>query len=430
MSPSTTGRDQLLLNLYGEHFNREIGTPYRRACYHLNILTQKLRKHEARGDPFYLTVYDYKPTPPIPLKKPAPSYTYPYEKNVILDKIFFDFDLDYTPRAKEELENRATLSSKRDFILKLLEHGRLKDPIREAKKTARFIIDLYGGEPLLVFSGSKGCHLYIYFNPLELEHPKETLQKITYQLEREGLFKINRDEENPGLLDRAPIGDLARLSRVPGSVHPGTGLYCHPFKLDYSYQEIIENSQKPEPPFSDVHPERMRSQIGPVLREWDQVVKDEVEAQYYQRLFNQLNPSQSRQGPTPQVTLKEPGDVLELNRWPCFQKSPYDHDLRLIIGTICLYSGLTPEETGEALKIYSQDRGHLEDKHLHHPGHIKRNLLENERPKYLFTCRSMKERGLCRECGGWFYLKLDLGENFRKRLNHYKNGGRGCLSCE
>ncbi|HNR25402.1 MAG TPA: hypothetical protein PKI66_01660 [Methanobacteriaceae archaeon] len=426
---STTTREELLKNLYGSHFNREIGTPYRQACYHLNILLKKLKAHEGRGDPFYLSVYDYNETARIPLRKPSPRYRYPYEEHVILDKIFFDFDLDYNNRAKEELKNRATLSSKRDFILKLLEAGRIKEPIKQAKDTARYIQDTYGGEPFLVFSGSKGCHLYIYFNPVSLEHPKETLIRMTRDLRDRGLFNFNTDEE-PGLLDTSPVGDVARISRLPGSRHPDTGLYCHPFKLDYSYREIIENSQKPEPPYVEVIPGRMRSTLDKKLLELEQVVKDELELQRYQRLFSKLEPKRPRQGGAPKIKIKQPEDVLELNRWPCFDKSPYDHDLRVIIANICLWSGLSPEDTARALEVYSQDRGLMEDKHLHHPGEVEKLLQDEEHPRYIFTCRSMKTRGLCRECGGWFYLKLDLGDEFKKRINHYKNGGRGCLSCE
>ena len=418
-----SSRDQLLKNLYGDHFNREIGTPHRKACYHLNVLLHKLEHHESQGHPFYCTVYDYKPGNQIPLKPPARGYTYNYSENVILDKIFFDFDKDYNPRAREELNNRVTTSRKREFILELMEAGRLEDPINQAKNTARYITKHYGGEPLLVFSGSKGCHLYIFFEPVQLDHPKECLKYLTMELEKKGLFKINNDKEKGGLLDRAPIGDVSRLSRAPSSIHPETGLYCHPFKVNTPYLEIISNSQKPEPPFIDVEPENMRSSLDKVFLEIDEVIKNRMEVQRLQRLLGKLEPKRpSRAGKYKQVKIEEPRDVLLLNRWPCFSNSPYDHDLRLIIATICLWSDLSPEETGEALTIYSRDRGLNEDKHLHQPARVERDLLKDGRPKYSFTCSSMKDRGLCRDCKDWFYLKLDLGEEYKNLLDTYKKG--------
>lgn len=414
-------REELLKNLYGTRFNREIGTPWRMACYYLNVLLLKLKQHEPRGEPFYCSVYDYNHNNRIPIKKLKPGYTYKYSENVILDKIYFDFDKPYSKPAREELDNRVTTSRKREFILELIEAGRIKDPINQAKDNAQYILKHYGGEPLLVFSGSKGCHLYIYFKPVKLEHPGECLEYLTLELESKGLFKINNDKENPGLLDRAPIGDLSRLSRLPSSIHPETGLYSHPFKSDYSYEEIISNSQKPDPPFYDVQPLEMRGSLQDRLKEIDKIITDKIEADHYQRIFNKLEPKHpARDGVYKKEKIGEPRDVLLLNRWPCFNNSPYDHELRLIIATICLWSGLTPEDTGEALKIYSQDRGINEDKHLQHPEHIKRDLLKDGRPKYNFTCKTMKRWGLCRNCKEWFYLRLDLGERFNEIIENYK----------
>lgn len=411
-----------------DHFNREIGTPYRTPCYHLNVLLKKLKHHEHNRDPFYCSVYDYNHGNQIPYKKRSPSYSYNYTENVILDKIFFDFDKDYNPAAKKEIEhNRVTLGSKREFILTLLEHGRIKEPIDQAMDTARYLQENYGGDPFLVFSGSKGCHLYYFFEPVHLEHPKESLTKFTRDLRDKGLFYFNTDTEL-GLLDTAPVGDVARISRVPGSIHPETGLYCHPFKMDHSYGDIISNSQEEDPPYTDFNPVEMRSpSLGAVLMEYDNRVKVEMELLKYQRAFKELEPRQPPRPGGEKVKIRGPEDILKLNHFPCFKGAPYDHNLRVILSSLCLWSGLSPEDTATALKIFSENKeGYDPGKHLHDPKMIRR-LMRGEDPQYVFTCKSLKRLNICRECNQWFYLKLDLPEKYYNLIKDYgkaPGGGR------
>lgn len=418
----TPSRLLFLKKLCGDNFNREIGTPYREPCYHFNAMVRKFKHHERLGDPFYCSVYDFNHSNQIPYKKPSRSYVYPYSENVILDKIFFDFDKDYTLAAKEEIEkNRPTVNSKRNFILSLLKAGRVKEPIKQAKDTALYIKEHYGGDPFLVFSGSKGCHLYIFFEPVQLEHPKEVLSRITHDLRDQGLFNFSTDNETPGLLDTAPIGDVARISRAPGSIHPQTGLYCHPFKLDYSYGEIIENSQKDEPPYTDFNPENMKSGLDTVLKEYDQVINEELEVLKYQRAFRELEPRQPLRNRGERLQIQKPEDILKLNSFPCFQGAPYDHNLRVILSCLCLWMGLSPEETATAIKIFSEDKGvYEENKHLHDHKNINK-LKRGEFPQYVFTCNSFKRLHICRECKKWFYLKVKLPDKYYERIkNHDK----------
>lgn len=63
--------------------------------------------------------------------------------------------------------------------------------------------------------------------------------------------------------------------------------------------------------------------------------------------------------------------------------------MRQTLALICLWGVLSPEDTLEALNT--------------------------------FTCKTMKKRSLCRDCGGWFYLRLELSEEeFHKKINEYK----------
>jgi hypothetical protein len=419
---AAANREILSKNLYGDHFNREIGAPYRIPCHDYNVLIKRLKHSELLGKPFYCTVYDFNHNVPIRGNKNRGSSTYNYRENVILDKIFFDFDKDYNPSAKtrlQELDYNPVL--KKEFIINLMEHGRIKEPIDQAIGTAQYLRDTHGGEPLLVFSGSKGCHLYYFFEPVMLDYPKEVLSRFTRDLKDQGLFNFNTDEE-PGLLDTAPVGDVARISRVPGSIHPETGLYCHPFKMDFNYGEIISNAQEEDPPYADFNPVEMRS---PTLREtlikYDEIVRGDMELQRYQRAFMELEPRQ----PTPtggdKIHLQGPEDILKLNQFPCFKEAPFNHAMRILLGLICLWTGLSDEDTLEAIRTYGEDRGTVLSRDNNKGKYFLSKLRGSDgNPKYLFSCRSMKKHNLCRECNQWFYLNLELPEEFHNRIDEYK----------
>lgn len=419
---AAANREILSKNLYGDHFNREIGIPYRVPCHDFNVLLKRLKHSELLGKPFYCTVYDYNHKVPIRGNKRGRLSTYNYQENVILDKIFFDFDKDYTPAAKtrlQELDYNPVL--KKEFILNLMEHGRIKEPIDQAISTARYLMDEYGGDPLLVFSGSKGCHLYYFFEPVELDYPKEVLSRFTRDLRDKGLFNFNTDKE-PGLLDTAPVGDVARISRVLGSIHPETGLYCHPFKLDHNYWEIISNAQEEDPPYTDFNPVEMRSPtLRETLIEYDKIIRGEMELQRYQRAFMELEPRKPSPITGDKIKIETPEDILKLNQFPCFKEAPYPEGMRQTLALICLWSGLSDEDTLEALKWFGEDKEkYLQGDHKRGYYYLSKLKGSDGSPKYLFSCKTMKKKGLCRECKEWFYLSLDLPPEYHKRIEEYK----------
>ena len=415
-------REILSKNLYGKNFNREIGIPYRVPCHDYNVLIKRLKHSELLGKPFYCTVYDYNHKAPIRGNKRGRLSTYNYRENVILDKIFFDFDKDYTPAAKKRLQElNYNPVLKKEFIINLMEHGRIKEPIDQAISTARYLREEYGGEPLLVFSGSKGCHLYYFFEPVKLDYPKEVLSRFTRDLRNQGLFNFNTDEE-PGLLDTAPVGDVARISRVPGSIHPETGLYCHPFKTDFSYGEIISNAQEEDPAYTDLNPVEMRSlTLRETLIRYDEIIRGDMELQRYQRAFMELEPRKPTPAGGSKIQIRGPEDILKLKKFPCFQNAPFNHEMRILLGLICLWSGLSDEDTLEAIRTYGEDRGTVLSRDNNKGKYFLSKLKGSDGyPKYLFSCRSMKKKGLCRECNGWFYLNLELPEEFHNRIEEYK----------
>lgn len=407
-----SSREQFLKNLYGLHFNREIANPQRRGCYHLNVLNHHLKMWEREYFPAYCTVYNYKRDILIPIKKPSRSYVYPYVDNVILDRIFFDFDLDYSESENDYINHLETTKEKQDYTLSLMEDGRLKKPIGEALKLAKYIINNFGGQPLMVFSGSKGCHLYLFCEIMELKYPKEAIRLFVKILEAE--LKLET-------LDPSPIGDLSRISRIPTSIHPLTGLYAHPFEIESKYDNIINNSQIKQPPFDNFDFENRKSDIKNILKSIDDEISLKNEHDQYKSIFKRSQLKMRSAGNVygkisrEKNQIKTPHDILKLKMYPCFNNASYDHNLRLILSCLCLWSGFTPNETSMALKIYSEDKGHYNDKHLHNPNHIK-NLILNGYPKYTFTCNYMKNLGLCQNCKKRFYLQLGFPDEYYKRI--------------
>jgi len=169
---------------FGWYAGREGGDPYRKWIYIPKDFIAFIRDCERLRKPCYLSVQ--------PFKKRDEVYG--------LDRLFFDFDCKDDP-------NKAWRDAS-DFVENL----------------KRF----YNITPLLVFSGRKGYHVYIFlWETIEFKPSQQHLLKPIYSLLQEKLLK--------GLdyptLDREVIGDVKRLARVPYTTHEKSGLKCHPVTL-------------------------------------------------------------------------------------------------------------------------------------------------------------------------------------------------------
>lgn len=80
-------------------------------------------------------------------------------------------------------------------------------------------------KPRLYFSGSKGIAAYLDFEPVALEPWLKRLALESFQ--RNLMHKLNI-----GTMDTQPIGDLARISRIPNTKHQSSGLWCIPVTID------------------------------------------------------------------------------------------------------------------------------------------------------------------------------------------------------
>ena len=157
--------DALTLLLFGR-FPREVGNPARKIVYNLFSFSRFVDLNNGFRD-VYVCVYDVK---------------------LNIDKVFIEID---APSLEKALESARAM------------HLKLK------------ALDL---PHIITFSGHRGFHFYILFQawiPPNVETAKAVIKDIQLSLS-EGIEYV----------DRRIFGDVRRLVRVPGTLHPVTRRYC------------------------------------------------------------------------------------------------------------------------------------------------------------------------------------------------------------
>jgi hypothetical protein len=170
-----------LESVFGK-FPRDFGTPYRRAVFSWIELMRHLEGCNFSG---YISVYQGSS---ISLSKSGVP-TCDWEIGTV-DRIIFEFE------PKIEKSKEATL--------KQLEEAR-----KEALKVAERYYEITGHEPLIWLSGHKSFYIMYFCEPVELNHPKETIKELVE------VFKSNYDLK---CLDERVPGDLARLITIPNTL--------------------------------------------------------------------------------------------------------------------------------------------------------------------------------------------------------------------
>lgn len=182
---------------------------------------------------------------------------------ILFDKIFLDFDISTDDILAKELgliaDEIAELSEEekaiklneieetiaeetsglneeetRRYYSNKYENRYFITPVDEAKKTALYLKENFNTDSILNASGSKGTHLRILLEPMELENPKEVLIKFG---------KYLQSELNLETIDPAVTSSYNRLERIPTSKHNKTKLYGNFFRLDTSYLDILDNME-------------------------------------------------------------------------------------------------------------------------------------------------------------------------------------------
>jgi len=236
-------------NFYGDSFRRH----FRRIpdFIHSKIFKQyivlspkQLYRHVNKNSGFYpcfISVYDYGSVNNLKGKK---------KDNLIFDRIFFDFDTkdSEAERLKTMLialrkegphykrEKQADL--KEQLKGRVINNEIPKNAVDDAKIFSKIFKRDFGKEPALFFSGFKGCHTYVFFEPFEPKEINRTVHhfaenvKKSYGLDSMDL-SVNKDA-------------MSRVSRIPYSKHQLTDLTVVPFETSDNYNEIVRRAEDPK----------------------------------------------------------------------------------------------------------------------------------------------------------------------------------------
>ena len=163
------------------------------------------------------------------------------------DRLFFDFDIDDNPQVKQlkadfkeanltlndrelrrkyvELQNR--------FKKLIFEEDLLHDVYEEATRLCNHLQG-YGLKPYLIFSGSKGAHVNLFFNEVRLTNLSEISKTLARTYSKElGLHYLDFN-----VFDRERAHK--RLQRVQYGTHSKTGLITRPLPLNLTYEDMLE----------------------------------------------------------------------------------------------------------------------------------------------------------------------------------------------
>jgi len=181
----------------------ELGFPHRKITRNLEQTFRQLLFFSAqmRNDT-YATVYTFRKMKYVehatnPQRKHTPDYS-----SAFINKVAFDLDFD----------------KKKD--------GCMQDAYDDVMK----MIDFYNGNCRAYFTTNKGFQLYI---DLLLSITKEDLRKYS-------IYMIDGLDINTA--DRVVIADLARIFRLPYTIHSKTNMFVLPIDRNMSLKEIFERS--------------------------------------------------------------------------------------------------------------------------------------------------------------------------------------------
>lgn len=235
-------------SFYGFNFARYFRRPpdFKNSKFKIQFITKSPKEvvhHVHRNSgyyPCYIQTYDRGLLGN--LKRDDPS-------QMIFDRAYFDFDVT-DPQAHKIKKQLIQLQShgpkyehskqeklKEEIKTLLIQDKLAETAINEAKHFATKFKESFGREPILFFSGCKGCHAYTFFEPIKGVNINRALSWFAEKV---------KESFNYQTLDEAVNRDaMSRLSRVPYSKHQLTSLTVVPFTLEDAYNEIVDKAINP-----------------------------------------------------------------------------------------------------------------------------------------------------------------------------------------
>lgn len=232
---------------YGNEFSRNfLRVPQHQKNIRIKSIVKNPKNlyiHVSRNSgtyPCYASVYDYGNDDALKQK---------ITNHIIYDRLFFDFDASNSEANKlkkdlVDLQTQGPLYNKnlqnvfQEKLQKMVIENRIAEKaIEQARDFAYKIENSFGKPPLLFFSGFKGAHAYLFFDPVKLEYPKESIAHFARTIKE----KLEYTTLDTAVTENAPRSN----ARVPYSVHPSTRLTVIPFGLEDTYEEIMYKSLNP-----------------------------------------------------------------------------------------------------------------------------------------------------------------------------------------
>lgn len=163
------------------------------------------------------------------------------------DRLFFDFDIDDNPQVKQlkqefkqcnlTLEGKAYRNKyvelQTRFKELIFEADLLQDVYVQATKLTTYL-QRFGLKPFFVFSGSKGFHVNVMFDEMQLTN----LSDIQKTLARSYTNELALKYLDFNVFDRTRAHK--RLQRIQYGTHSKTGLITRPLDVNMTYDEMLE----------------------------------------------------------------------------------------------------------------------------------------------------------------------------------------------
>jgi len=162
------------------------------------------------------------------------------------DRLFFDFDIEDNTDVqmlKQEFKTANLTLDGRELKLKrvelqqrfrelIFEDDLLRDVYREATTLCTYL-QRFGLNPYLTFSGSKGAHVNVFFDEMQLTNLSDIQKTLARSYSKE--LGLNYIDFN--VFDRTKAHK--RLQRIPYGTHSKTGLITRPLDVGLSYDELL-----------------------------------------------------------------------------------------------------------------------------------------------------------------------------------------------
>lgn len=330
------------------------------------------------------------------------------EKDRLVDRLFFDFDIDKNEdviRCKKNFDKAFEFKGK-DRINLIAETQKEfrnlvvnTDLLDGAYKDLVKLYDYYqeqGLKPLLVASGSKGFHLTIFFKPVRLNYVSELTKKLAINLKKKLDLKT---------LDLAPYNRyLTGKGRVPYSQHDNTLLYTTPFDIDEDLKTVFKRAKMPKIMdfyFKDYSDNSYDKFLLEKDLEYDKINSIKKENQELEDKKNKKKYSNFKEfSNTTKIRIAEPEDVLRLNKFPCFNNMNWSDTNNYYFVMVLAYTDLpTMEAIQEAMIIFWKSKGRTmqkSDKGLKRVTKtVKKTLAKN---KVVTKNGMLNTVGSCKEC--------------------------------